>query len=309
MDKLAPIVLFVYNRPEHTQRTLEALKENDLAKESELFVFSDGAKSNNEISKVQKVREIIDNIDGFKNVQVIKANKNKGLANSVISGVTQVINEYGKVIVLEDDLITSKYFLNFMNDALNFYEYKKNIWSISGYTPPIEIPANYEHDIYLSYRANSWGWGTWIDRWNNIDWDIKDFNEFIKDKSKVNEFNRGGNDMTPMLKEQQKGYIDSWAIRWCYNQYKQKKKTIYPVQTFVNNIGLDDGTHGSIKKIFNTDLVREYNIQFEDIKLDKRIVKEFANFYRLNFINYIGFILKRIGIYKSMKRMYKIIKS
>mgnify|MGYP006309741777 CR=1 FL=1 len=120
--KLAPIVLFVYNRPEHTKRTIKALKNNKLAQESELFIFSDGEKSSNDYQNVKKVRKIINNIIGFKNIKVFESEINKGLADSVIDGVTKIINDYEKVIVLEDDLITSKNFLSYMNRALNFYE-------------------------------------------------------------------------------------------------------------------------------------------------------------------------------------------
>src|SRR5699024_3409085 len=107
-----------------------------------------------------------------------KASTNKGLANSVISGVTKVIDKFGKVIVIEDDLISSTDFLSYMNNALEFYEMNKSIWSISGYNIPIDIPSNYKHDVYLSYRGCSWGWATWKNRWNQTDWSVKDYDAF-----------------------------------------------------------------------------------------------------------------------------------
>ncbi|MFW6016806.1 MAG: glycosyltransferase, partial [bacterium] len=236
---LSPIVLFVYNRPEHTKKTIKALKKNKLADKSKLFIFSDGEKSANDKQKVKEVRKIINKIDGFKQGKVFESEENKGLANSVIDGVTKIINQYGKVIVLEDDLITSKNFLRYMNRALDFYEEDKKIWSISGYNLPIGIPDDYKHDVYLSYRASSWGWATWKDRWDKIDWDINDYSEFINDKSAQKLFNRGGSDMKNMLKSQMEGKIDSWAIRWCYNQFKNDSYTIYPVVSKVKNIGMD----------------------------------------------------------------------
>ena len=121
--KLAPIVLFVYNRLNHTRQTLEALQKNDLASKSELIIYSDSAKNKNDLDKVAKVREYIKNIDGFKKIIIRKAKKNIGLANSIINGVTKVVNEYGKIIVLEDDLMTSRFFLRFMNEALVAYKY------------------------------------------------------------------------------------------------------------------------------------------------------------------------------------------
>ena len=175
---LAPIVLFVYNRLDHTQGVIETLSKNLLAKESELYVFSDAAKSENGLGKVNEVREYIrdDAWHGnFKEVTIIEAEKNKGLANSVIGGVTKIIHEYGKVIVVEDDLILSPYFLNYMNDALDYYQDDEKIWSISGYSFPMKSLKKYPHDIFYSYRGCSWGWATWNDRWNLVDWEVKDY--------------------------------------------------------------------------------------------------------------------------------------
>ncbi len=163
---LAPIVLFVYNRPDLTKETLSALKKNTLASESELFIFSDGSKSEKDFDKVNEVRKLIKNINGFKSVRVFENKENKGLANSIIFGVTKIINKYGKIIVLEDDLITSKYFLKFMNEGLNFYKNNKKIGSITGYNKPSHFMKfkNYDKDLYLSSRFSSWGWATWKDR-------------------------------------------------------------------------------------------------------------------------------------------------
>ena len=179
---LSPILLFVYNRLEHAKKTIEALKNNYLAKESELIIFSDGPKKEKDKNNVEKVRNVIKNIEGFKNVEIKISENNKGLANSIISGVTEIINKSEKVIVLEDDLITHPYFLTYMNEALDYYKNNNKIWSISGYCPPIEIPNNYYNDIFLSPRASSWGWGTWKNRWDLNDWEIKDFDNFIKNK-------------------------------------------------------------------------------------------------------------------------------
>lgn len=300
---LAPIVLFVYNRPKHTQRTINALKRNDLAKESELFIFSDGEKNQEDKQKVQEVRGIIKNSNGFKNIEIYESKINKGLANSVIDGVTKIINEYGRVIVLEDDLITSKIFLNYMNEALNFYEDNKNIWSISGYNLPIKIPEDYDCDVYLAYRANSWGWGTWKDRWINIDWEIKDFDEFIYDKSKQKLFNRGGSDMSRMLKNQMNGQIDSWAIRWCYNQFKANSYTIYPVKSKVKNIGMDgSGEHCGFSDKYDVTLDDEdYDVEFSrELELNNEILQNFKQHYaHKTFFKKIREILIRIGILKK----------
>ncbi|MDH3269365.1 MAG: glycosyltransferase, partial [Ignavibacteria bacterium] len=194
MDNFAPIVLFVYNRPEHTKRTVESLLNNTLINNSTLFIFSDGPKNDKDLKNVEEVKDYIRTIKGFDKIEIIEREKNFGLANSVISGVTQVIESYGKVIVLEDDMISSPYFLKYMNEVLNFFEYDQRIFSVTGYTFPIKIPEYYKYPVYLSSRSSSWGWGTWKNRWEKADWEIKDFQSFINDKSRVESFNKGGDD-------------------------------------------------------------------------------------------------------------------
>lgn len=304
---LAPIVLFVYNRPEHTQKTINALKKNELAKESELFIFSDGEKNQIDKKKVQEVREIINNINGFKNIKIYESKINNGLANSVIDGVTNIINEYGKVIVLEDDLITSKIFLRYMNRALNFYEDNKDIWSISGYNLPINIPKGYDHDVYLSYRAHSWGWATWKDRWNEIDWKIKEFDQFLSNKQKQKLFNRAGNDMTRMLKKQINGQIDSWAIRWCYNQFKEDSYTIYPVKSKVKNIGMDgSGVHCGVSNQHDVILDNgDCRVEFsKKLELNEKILHNFKQYYAPKTLKgKIKEFLIRIEVFDKVKKI------
>lgn len=285
MKNLAPIVLFVYNRPKHTQDMIEALAKNNLAKESDVYIFSDNAKKEKDIENVRKVRTYIDSIkqkNWFANVYIEKAEKNKGLAKSVINGVTRVINKYDKVIVLEDDLIPSKVFLEYMNKALDFYEKKESIWSISGYNIPIQIPKNYKFDIYLGYRGCSWGWATWKDRWNTVDWKVSDYKEFKNNYKKRKQMNRGGPDMAQMLDSQMQGLCDSWAIRWCYEQSKQNKYTIYPVKSLVINQGLDGtGTHSGTTKDFDVEISERIPELYNNLPVDKEITTNFYNKYKL----------------------------
>jgi hypothetical protein len=289
---LAPVIIFVYNRPEHTKRTIEALSENYLAKETEVFIFSDADKNKNAYDKVEMVRNYIDSLhqlDYFKSINIIKAKSNQGLANSVIKGVSDVIEKYGRAIVLEDDLLSSKDFLQYMNEALDYYKTNDKIWSISGYNLPIKIPNNYKSDIYLSYRGCSWGWATWADRWNRVDWEVLDYNQLKKNKSLRKQLNSGGRDMAEMLDLQMNGKIDSWAIRWCYTQSKLKMYTIYPVVSRIKNIGLDGtGTHSGVSTHYDTELNNEYKkCNFEDPGLNDQILKDFQNYY-----------LSRTGYYK-----------
>jgi len=252
MKNQAPIVLFVYNRISHTRKTVDALKRNDLAIDSHLIIISDGAKSEREKDLVQNVREFIRTIEGFKSLTIIERERNFGLANNVISGVTEVFENYNCVIVLEDDVITAPSYLTFMNKALDFYQANKSIFSVSGYPYPIKIQSSYKKDVFISYRASSWGWGTWKDIWDKVDWEVKDFNSFIKDKTAQKLFNRAGEDVTPMLKAQIWGEIDSWAIRWTYAHFRHNAYCLLPVKPLSKNIGTDSsGTHSNTTKKFN----------------------------------------------------------
>jgi hypothetical protein len=252
---LAPICLFTYNRPVEIRKTIEGLQRNFLASSSELFIFSDGSKNESDISKIKEVRNYIKLIKGFKSVEIINSNVNKGLANSVIDGVTKIIETYGKVIVLEDDLIVSPNFLNFLNQSLDFYYTNNRIFSISGYTMNLPSLTTYQKDYYLGYRASSWGWGTWIDRWQDVDWKVLDYNSFKWNPIKQLKFMRGGSDMPLMLHKQMKGQIDSWAIRWCYHQFRQNQFTIFPSKSKVMSIGFgENATHTKKTKRFITSL-------------------------------------------------------
>lgn len=307
MKNLAPIILFVYARPSHTQKTVEALAKNTLAKESEVYIFSDNAKKSKDNENVRKVREYINTIpekDYFKKVTIIEAQKNKGLANSVIDGVTEIINEKEKAIVVEDDLITSKFFLEYMNNALDFYNKDEKIWSISGYNLPIEIPNGYEYDIYLGYRGCSWGWATWKDRWNTVDWEVKDYKKFKHSYRKRKIINRGGPDMAQMLDAQMKGLCDSWAIRWCYEQSKQNKYTVYPVKSLIQNCGLDGtGTHSGINSAFDVELNQTLPTLNNELVINNKISKKFYNKFNYGVKQKIIEILTILGLEKIIETL------
>lgn len=303
---LAPIAIFVYNRVENLDQLFKSLLKNKEAKDTIVYIFSDGPKNQNDVQKVYEVRKIINNIKGFKKIEIIESEKNNGLANSIIRGVTQVINRYGKIIVLEDDLIVSNVFIRYMNTSLEKFE-KKDIWSISGYSPKIKVPSDYTHDFYLTMRACSWGWATWKDQWKTVDW-----NEEIKGNKKIKkDFNNCGTDLYNMLINQKKGYIDSWAIRWCYSQFLQKKYTVYPNRSFLSNDGFsNEGTHGSIDSLkFKTNIQQNLDgISFEIPKHNMLIQKEFNKIYNLKASNYIAIFLRKIGLYNYFKKLYKKIK-
>lgn len=304
---LAPVALFVYKRFEHTKQVIDSLKKNILANDTELYIFSDGPKQDKDLIEINKIREYLESITGFKKVVVNKSEVNKGLAKSVIEGVSYIFQKNENIIVLEDDLVVSKDFLNYMNNGLEFYKDEPNIWSISGYNLPIKLPKNYKKDIYISPRGCSWGWATWKNRWNSCDWELKksDIDEVKQNLIGERSFNYGGNDMIQMLENQYYKKIDSWAIRWCYNQFLQKKSTIYPVLSKVKNVGLDGtGTHSDKTTAFDIDLVNSSeSIKFEKINtFNPEIIKVFRRaFERKSLVGTIIFFLKEIGVYHYLK--------
>lgn len=241
---LAPVCLFTYNRLSETKKTIDALNKNYLALQTEIYIFSDAPKNISEINKIQELRFYLETINGFKKINIKKNKVNKGLADSIIDGVTEVINKHGKVIVLEDDLITTPNFLNYMNQGLEFFENKEKIISICGYGLKIKKPKNYKSDFYINGRSSSWGWATWADRWNIIDWEVKDWNSFKQNAKKQAAFNRNGSDMYGMLKSVMEEGGNSWAIRFCYHQFKNRKYSVFPFHSLVENIGFgSEGTH------------------------------------------------------------------
>jgi hypothetical protein len=308
---LAPICLFTYNRLNETRQTIELLKKNSLAEESVLIIFSDGPKNNKEISKVDKVRKYLRSVNGFKSVSILESNKNKGLANSIISGVTSIIEKYGKAIVVEDDLILAENFLSFMNESLNYYVDEPKVFSISGFSVKLNIPADYEYDNYFWGRAHSWGWATWKDRWTTIDWDIKDFKKFQSDRKLRKEFNQWGTDLSGMLMKSQKGLIDSWYIRFAYNQHKKRKLTVYPITSKVINNGFTgDATHcdtyNRIKVEFDTSKNIKFNLS-ENPTLNNTISKQVYHYKTVYFravSKILTFLMKKRIISQSKLTTY-----
>lgn len=246
---LAPIALFVYNRPEHTRRTIEALQQNEMAGESVLHVFADGPKMDASMDtkcRIDEVRAIVNDINGFKEVHLHLSVWNKGCARSVREGVTEIVEHYERAIVVEDDIVTCPQFLSYMNEALDMYANDHRIWSIGGNNINISLPENYlaRHDTYLAHRTCSWGWATWADRWHDIDWEVKDAFKFFADLRAIRRFERGGEGMAQMLRNQLEGKIDAWDIVWDYHIYKHNGFCLRPVKALAYNIGMDgSGTH------------------------------------------------------------------
>lgn len=270
---LAPIVLFAYKRPRELEQALRALQANHLAPLSDLFVFVDGPKREADRPKVQAVRNIVEQLSGFKTIHRHYADQNRGLANSVINGVTSIMKRHGRAIVLEDDLLPSRNFLDYMNQALRDYQQQPCVFSITGYTFPFEKPTGYTADGYLYPRTGSWGWATWADRWLTIDWSVSDLNDFLSDQERCELFNYYGSDRIRMLKKWKAGKIDSWAIRWCYAQANVRGLTLYPTVSKIDNVGFSQestNTHGynRYKTILDTGEQRVFSLPADLSSLD-----------------------------------------
>jgi len=276
---LAPICLFTYNRLAETLQTVNALQQNFLASESQLIIFSDGGKDEASWVKVNAIRAYLKSIIGFKTIEIIESQVNKGLANSIISGVSEVLKAHGKVIVLEDDLITSRNFLDFMNQALDFYEQQPKIHAISGYSYPIKYNKSDNYDASFGLRSYSWGWATWYDRWKNVDWEVKDYLTFKNSVAEKINFNRGGSDLSKMLRDQMEGKLDSWMIRWVYHQYKNQLYDVFPRISKVNNNGFTNAaTHTNcspLRYITPLDISNKRTFEFDNqIEINKKTLKQ-----------------------------------
>lgn len=305
-----PIAIFCYRRS--ISQLINSLLQNDEATCTDLYIFSDGGKNDHDSADIQQVREELDAIEGFKSVTVNKASANQGLARSIIKGVTSVLAGHDRVIVLEDDLLVAPYFLRFMNDALEFYQNNDRIWSISGYSPPLPALASYKDTCYLSPRGSSWGWATWKNRWELVDWSMHDFNDLKNNKDQVAAFNKSGNDMFLMLELQALGKIDSWAIRWYHSQFKHHAFSLVPRQTLILNEGFEDGKGVHNNYTTTQKLARDLYMQpvsVSDIEVDKKILNDWKNFHDLTIYTRLGYALRKYGGYKLAKKLIRFFRS
>jgi len=306
---LAPIVLFVYNRPEHTRKTVEALAANPLAKESRLYIFSDAPKNRKSEQKVEEVRDYIHSLKEkawFENVSIEEAVTNRGLADSIISGVSSVMARDKKAIVLEDDLLSAPDFLQFMNDALDFYEEDESVGSISGYSPLKKMPKHYAHTVWKACRSSSLGWATWDSRWQNIQWKIDDFETFRQDKKARRAFDACGSDRFDRLRRQLEVGANSWSIRFGYWQFRAGKYTIFPALTRIQHIGWDgSGVHGTYSGALDTHIVSKptpFTLEFVDP--DPVVIAQLKKIYSGTVPGRVARYLRNNG-FENLERMLR----
>lgn len=238
------IAIFVYNRSGHTDLLFKSLVNCRNIEQFNIVVFVDGPKNEEDEVEVKKVVNVLRTYQEYMQFDVKAKSRNIGLANSIIEGVSFIFEHFDKVIVLEDDLILHGQFLEFMQKTLNYYETMQNIFAVSGYLPPLSTQPEEMFHTNLFPRIHSWGWGTWRNRWNEVDWTFKPAIEFIQDSEWVRFFLSGGPDLLPMLIDQIHGRNQSWAIRFNLAASRQSSYTVYPSQTLVVNRGFDGtGVH------------------------------------------------------------------
>ena len=318
----SPVLLIVFNRPEHTERTLKALLTQ---KPRIIYIFQDGPRDRHldDYSKCRRVREVVEvqlkQLDFNIEIHKCYSEVNRGCRDAIIYAITSVLKEHESVIVVEDDIITSPAFLTYMNKALSYYKDNHSVHSISGYSHApmrFQVPIDYEYDVYASPRLFNWGWGTWRDRWEQVDWSMSYYNEFMRHPEQIEAFNRGGDDMTPMLVDEKEGRSSAWDIQFAFDQFKRHMVSIVPNISYTQNIGFDgSGTHcgGHSKEIvLDLDLNQNSNPHFLDtLYYDKRILNlqysAFTYKQRPLWQKVINFIARKLGLrppFVIKKRIY-----
>lgn len=280
---LAAIILFVYNRPEHSLATLQALSQNPLADESILYVFADGPKDNSDFAvkkNIDETRRIVKSRKWCKKVIIEESEMNQGLANTIINGITKIIDQEEKVIILEDDLVTSPGFLKYMNQSLILYEYNEKVGCIHAWNYDLDLKGQKDETFFLR-GADCWGWATWKRAWDLFEPNGEYLLEKIKSKKLEYAFNRNGtHSYVKMLEDQINGKNDSWAIRWHASLFLNNMFCLQPVRPIVKNIGLDgSGVHSGSTPILQMP-VDFINVNRIDIKESKWFFKAYKKMIR-----------------------------
>jgi len=302
MYKTAPIALFVYDRLDHARRAVESLRSNGLAKDSELFIFSDEARDEKSGNGVRLVRDYVKTISGFKQVVINENKSNLGPSRNIIEGVTGILNRYEKVIVVEDDLNVSRYFLEFMNDALSKYENEPKVISVCGYMYPIKIR---DRETVFLRMTDCWGWATWKRGWDLFEPDAEKLLGRIRLNDMGKKFNMGGSyDFLRILQKQTEKKVSSWAICWYASALLNNKLSLYPAKSLVRNIGLDDsGTHCSSSFWFDTDILqRQVLVSQMPVEEERAVINKLTLFFYMTRLKKIlQLINNRIVIKASRK--------
>jgi len=307
MKHLSPIVLFVYNRPLHTRQTIESLSKNLLASDSILYIYCDASMNKHDSIKVDQVRSYVRSVNKalFKEIVIIEKTTNEGLASSIIDGVSSVVSKHGKVIVLEDDIVTGKSFLKFMNSALDFYQNKKRIWHISGWNYPIEVDSL--SDVFIWRGMECWGWATWRDRWSFFKKDAEHtIDKFNKDDISALNLDNSRNVWRQVV-DNKSGKINTWAIFWYTTIYENNGMSVNISRSLSQNIGIDGtGANCDDNDVYRIDnkgyFKQSLNFEFEeDLRENKLAVEKIKAFYKRNRGNILDRVVRKL---RKIIRMY-----
>jgi hypothetical protein len=296
--KFAPIVLFTYKRLDHLQITIESLLSCNESKESELHIYSDSAKGVEDYEDVLSVRKYIQTINGFKFIKISFREHNFGLAKNITTALNEIFTKYNKAIILEDDIVVSKSFLKFMNDALFLYQNEKKIWHVSGWNYPIDS-SNYQYNSYFLQMSNCWGWATWADRWKyfkkNPSYIMKSWSREMRNSFTLQNAN---NNFWQQITYNKKNKINTWAIFWYATIFQNNGLCLNPVKTFTENIGNDgSGENCGDKDIFKSDLSVDHNNNFPNlIQINLEYYQLIRKFYLQNNIPFYIKVINRIKL-------------
>lgn len=301
MTKLAPIALFCFKRLETLERCLESLKNCPESSFSDLIIFSDSYRNEEEKEKVEKVRSFCDTIDGFNSIRVIYRKENLGVDYNIIQGIKEMATEHESFIIVEDDLIVSAQFLHFMNSSLIHFKNFKSVLTISAFNY-VKIPRDYIWDCYFAARTNPWGWATWSQKIKNVDWDLAFTENFLTNPQEMKDFNAWGSDRSRMLRRTLQGEIRAWDVRLDYFQFKMGHITAYSRNNLVNNIGFNDPVNASNTTGYNrfkTNVRSFHTIQFkfpEFILTNKEIARRYVKQNNL-YMRLVTTLFKKLKIY------------
>lgn len=299
---LAPIVILTYKRAEHLQKTLEAIRQNALAAESDLIVYSDGPKypdNEADVAAINAVREVVKSKQWCKNVKLVAGEKNKGLNDAFFDGITEVMNEYGKAIILEEDIVVSPHFLDYMNDALNMYEHEKKVFQITGYI--FNMKTQHLPSTYFMTHPFTWGWATWKDRWEKLIPDAKELMQVLVDNNHYKRltFNGSELDFWEQMQANAEGRMNTWDIKWFCSVVANEGLCLFPQFSLVKNIGFD----GSGAHFQNGDMGLDTNMYAKKIVLQKQIIAENAAAQK-SLIKFFKSI--KPGIFQRIKEKFSI---
>lgn len=297
-SKYAPIVVFAFNRLDSLKSTIASLLENKEASSSDLFVYVDGPRQtiDGEFEKVEQVKRYVESISGFHSLHYKFSDHNKGLANSIISGTTEIFESYDRLIVIEDDLFVSHSFLQFMNAMLDRFAHDERIMQVSGYGCKLNKKAisDYPYDVYINERAHSWSWATWKDRWISVDWSVSDFETLSKSKTLIKKFNKRGSDLYGMLKDYMEGKNQSWYIRFNYSMHKQGRYSVMPIKSLVKNDGFgNNATNCSGYNRYKVDFEIQHSGDFRvpDVLVpNEKIIRDSVRYWNLQYRVYGKFM-------------------